>query len=74
MALVAAVGFAAGRKVDIQYDGFDEWHVRLFLAQVDGNEWVSATAHFDMYAELFDSTNGDISVIRFQLQDGVLPI
>jgi len=58
---MAAAGLiSVGKKAYIQYDGFDEWHGRLFLAEVDENEWVICTGDFDMYAERFNNERGHL--------------
>eukprot|EP00930_Biecheleria_cincta_P018533 TRINITY_DN14403_c0_g1_i2.p1 TRINITY_DN14403_c0_g1~~TRINITY_DN14403_c0_g1_i2.p1 ORF type:complete len:266 (+),score=21.49 TRINITY_DN14403_c0_g1_i2:54-851(+) len=73
-ALANPAGISAGKRVFLQYVGFDSWHERIALSHVHQNEWIVATPDFDLYSEQLDAQNVDFDGIRIQTQDNVFSL
>jgi len=80
MALVPGGGLLAqGMLVYVDYDagggvGYNEYHERLVIAHIQGDEYLVASPTFDLFFEQLSAGNADIADMRLGGLNGEVPI
>jgi len=66
--------YAIGARVFIAYDGYAAYHERLIVGHVAGALYMVCTPDFDVYPEVLDRTNPDLSAVRVSTRPGLPPV